>query len=607
MGGVCLKALLAAAAIGLAGGAALNPFNNKFAFETKLHGGAGLGVPTLDSTSVSSEDLSGSHLQFVSLAHTDPLAVCAGAAQSGRSAVSRHARERSPISIRNPCGLACVLPQPGLLTLRRYRRLACRLLLRSRAAGGRGVASEALVSTGYSPFSTQADAASRWLVMLGGSTFCYSAASCAALAASQPALTSSVGWAASMTRGGVFDVNASKWGAGNRAYVRSCSADLWLGDLPASSYPGGVEARGHRIVLAVLASLVADQGLGNTSGASLLWGGCEGGAIGALASLEEIAAALPGVSVSGFFDSGLLVDIRPTGWAWSDSLIPLQTLVGALVFGLQPALATSCYALSYIGQAAWKCFFPSYRLPLITKVPFFVHAPQFPEEAILYDTGRLEPVTPPQLAFVATYQQAVLNLIAALPPGSGVFSPSCLLTCLSASTAWAAVGVDDVTIGTALEGWFVGASQHFVADCTGWPCTAACGVTAAGAACMMVPLAHSDPPCSALALPTSSSEEQPPSGQLVGQAIPGDTSTTGGAGEPAPPQPQSAPVYRRRTRPPLSLWDVFNGLFIIGGLAGAVVLSKQLGRRVRKACDRAEITPLVSRYRGVQMATRDDL
>ena len=95
-------------------------------------------------------------------------------------------------------------------------------------------------------------------------------------------------------------------------------------------------------------------------------------------------------------------------------------------------------------------------------------------------------VTPPQ------FQSGILALIAALPPGTGVFSPTCLVHCLSGQTKngqtpFTQLETAGTTLSAALSAWyFQGDAVHAVGDCIGWDCINACGVDLrTGLPCMM--------------------------------------------------------------------------------------------------------------------------
>ena len=187
----------------------------------------------------------------------------------------------------------------------------------------------------------------------------------------RPYFSSSRSWASTMAQGGIFDTAGnSAFGNANRVYVKYCSSDLWAGALPASqANPGGFAFMGSRIVSGVISALVANHGLG--AGHRLLFGGCSAGAIGAMHNLDAVSTQLAstGVEVKGLLDAAALVDIYPSGWAWSPDLLPLQTLVAELVALLKPTFPAVCAERGYTGENEWRCLFSAYRLPLLT-TPF---------------------------------------------------------------------------------------------------------------------------------------------------------------------------------------------------------------------------------------------
>ena len=258
-----------------------------------------------------------------------------------------------------------------------------------------------------------------------------------------------------------------------------------------------------------------------TAGDRLLFGGCSAGAIGAMINLDTVAAVAgeSGVSVKGFLDAAALVDIYPTGWPWSPDLTPLQTLIAELVTLLQPPLASACVTKGYIGDHAWKCFFSAYRLPLIS-TPFFANAVQFDDFELQFDTDNLGPSTPAQFAFVNSFQPAFLDLIASLPAGTGVYSPTCLVHCLSGQPTYSSFLVNNISMNSALNAWyFADQPTRVISPCTGFACTQACGVDAKGLPCN---LGGADASCAPVALPTTLSDEQPPATSDAPKQLPSD-------------------------------------------------------------------------------------
>jgi hypothetical protein len=116
-------------------------------------------------------------------------------------------------------------------------------------------------------------------------------------------------------------------------------------------------------------------------------------------------------------------------------------------------------------------------MPLITSVPFFINAPQFDMFEVMFDTDNFEPVSPSQLSFVEEFQAGTLALIAALPSSAGVFSPTCLVHCLSGDAPFSQLAGAGTTLAASLASWyFEGAHVSAVSSCVGWQCTQQCGV-----------------------------------------------------------------------------------------------------------------------------------
>jgi len=197
--------------------------------------------------------------------------------------------------------------------------------------------------------------------------FCWDSKSCTMRYQTVPYYMSSANWAPQMSQPGIFSTvesESSFWNV-NKVYMKYCSSDLWMGDVAASNATFGYAFRGRRIVHAVITSLIQDRGM--VAGHRMLYGGCSAGAIGAMINMDQVAglAGSYGVQVRGLLDAAALVDVYSTGWAWSPSLVPLQTLVSQLVENLQPPLPSTCASRGYFGKAAWKCFFPAFRMPLL--------------------------------------------------------------------------------------------------------------------------------------------------------------------------------------------------------------------------------------------------
>ena len=101
---------------------------------------------------------------------------------------------------------------------------------------------------------------------------------------------------------------------------------------------------------------------------------------------------------------------------------------------------------------------------------------------LMYMTDNALPSSPSQLSFVEEFQAGTLDLIASLPPGTGVFSPTCLVHCLSGQTKngqtpFSQLQSAGTTLAAALTAWYVNGDDVLaVSDCVGWNCTYACGI-----------------------------------------------------------------------------------------------------------------------------------
>ena len=158
----------------------------------------------------------------------------------------------------------------------------------------------------------------------------------------------------------------------------------------------------------------------------------------------------------------------------------------------------------YPGTEQWKCLLGAFRMPLV-QTPFFANLPQLDDFQIMFETDNLAPGTPQQLAFVDSFQPAVLSLVNALPQGSGVYSPTCLVHCLSGQDTFQNLQVNGVSMSGAFSAWWSGTPTSVVSQCQGWDCVNQCGVTSKGLPCNM-----GDSGCNAMNIPTATSDEPAP-------------------------------------------------------------------------------------------------
>jgi len=345
-------------------------------------------------------------------------------------------------------------------------------------------------------------------------------------------------------QGGIFDPDPqnSDFATANRVYLTYCSSDLWSGDVAASPATFGYSFRGRRIVRATISALAADFGLGATLRQRMLFGGCSAGAIGSMSNLDLVAEQLKSltfpVEVKGLFDAAALVDVYPTAWPWSPDLLPLQTLMSWLVAVIEPVFPADCVAL-HNGSDAWKCMWSSYRLPLV-QTPYFTNAVQSDDFFLQYNLDNLAPSTSAQFAYVQSVQDAYLDLFQQLPPGTGLYSPTCLVHCLMAQATYYQFQVNGQTPGQALSAWYFDQTPtSVVSSCQGWACTTQCGVTTWGAS---IPCNMGPATCEALVLPTYLNTTPAPASSDAELILPGDEVGPDSSAVAPPPPPPSPPV-----------------------------------------------------------------
>jgi hypothetical protein len=79
-------------------------------------------------------------------------------------------------------------------------------------------------------------------------------------------------------------------------------------------------------------------------------------------------------------------------------------------------------------------------------------------------------ILPPQ------FQAGILALITAVPSGTGVFAPTCLVHCLSGGDAFTSITSAGVNLDAAVTAWYDGQQVLAVSTCVGWDCVNACGI-----------------------------------------------------------------------------------------------------------------------------------
>ena len=291
----------------------------------------------------------------------------------------------------------------------------------------------------------------------------------------------------------------------NKIFVTYCSSDAWVGDgemygyqfrgqrarapvMHIASLPAHVDSRAlsislSQIVAAVLGALVQKQGMGNTTGTRLIFGGCSAGGRGALFNLDYVpdilaaAGATPGsIDVVGLIDAGLWVDIPPA----VPGIISqqCQTAALAVMANATARMGAGCLAANP-GPESWKCLYGVYRMPFI-ETPYIMQESQldtFQVEININAAGdMLPPSTPSQFAFAARFQKAAKAAIATLPTStqtkSALFSPACFHHCVTDAAGFWNLQIGTQSFRDVFNDWFInGAAPLHVADtCTGWKC-----------------------------------------------------------------------------------------------------------------------------------------
>ncbi len=91
--------------------------------------------------------------------------------------------------------------------------------------------------------------------------------------------------------------------------IHTCSGDLFLGTrTSAGAETGGKWFSGFNIIEAVLAELISSRALGSAT--EIIWSGESGGAIGAVSTVDYVAARFPQARVTLLSNAGLLTEER---------------------------------------------------------------------------------------------------------------------------------------------------------------------------------------------------------------------------------------------------------------------------------------------------------
>jgi hypothetical protein len=162
-------------------------------------------------------------------------------------------------------------------------------------------------------------------------------------------------------------------------------------------------------------------------------------------------------------------------------------------------------------------------VPLL-ETPFFANIPQLDDFELMYDADNFAPSTPAEFAFVDTFQTAVLDLISTLPIGTGIYSPTCLVHCISGQPSYQNLITNNMSMSDALNAWYFNEQEvQVISRCQGWNCTNACGATNNGVPCN-AGTGYKATQCLPLDIPTSGLDMPAPATDATGVPIPGDSS-----------------------------------------------------------------------------------
>ena len=207
-------------------------------------------------------------------------------------------------------------------------------------------------------------------------SWCYDSTSCKKRSPDQ---RSSKNYAASYAADGIFASSEARLRDANLVYVAYCTSDAYLGNGTLSDF--GFHFAGRAVVRAVFEDLVAEQGLGATAGAQVLYGGCSAGARGALFNADAVRAQLDAALGSrlarfgALLDSMFYVDIEPY-----DTTLPSLMSITAQATEMTGALdgvMPGCLEAYPAPADHWKCFYGMYALPFI-QADYIMNSCEYP-------------------------------------------------------------------------------------------------------------------------------------------------------------------------------------------------------------------------------------
>jgi hypothetical protein len=295
---------------------------------------------------------------------------------------------------------------------------------------------------------------------------------------SKTALGSSKGYAASMNLGGGYFSNDPtvspmmfNW---TKIFLPYCDGGSQTGDFEpsVSTTKGTIYFRGHRILVAMQANLLANATVGLAQATDLVISGCSAGGLSTFLHADSWAAALPAdATVVAMPDSGFFLDYNATNVAFSyeDLMRWVYTRMNATASVYAPA----CGAANSADPAL--CIFSEY-------VSRTMSTPTFPLQS-QYDSWQVG-----NDLFAKSGDKSAINaygalltarvetdLLAAAPAKHGVFLDSCYHHC---GNEFNAVTVDGMSQATAMQAWYnslgqAGARKEWKQGQV-YPCAACC-------------------------------------------------------------------------------------------------------------------------------------
>lgn len=338
-------------------------------------------------------------------------------------------------------------------------------------------------SAGY--YFRRGSSSSDWLVFLEGGGWGWDKQSMADRFAKSPDLVSSKNYPASVSLKGIFASSEAHLAAMNVAFVKYCTSDAHSGST--STSPLGYPFRGHDVLTAVFAHLVAARGLGGAPGTRVLFGGASAGARGALFNLDRVAALLPTLvaapgnvqRVGGLLDSAFWVVQQPL----APGVVPFMTQAAAVVAAANASAseASACVA-AYPGEL-WKCLYGVFAVPFV-RSDFFIYSFQYDEFQLSSDEKVGVPTTAAQLAYAEQFRNLTRaglarDVVGQNGPGknAGLF-PACYKHTNTMGSTFASMTTAGVSFEAALVAWWweTGAAvpQYVTEDCAGLNCGTTC-------------------------------------------------------------------------------------------------------------------------------------